>query len=132
MILLSRYSGKYKRRKEKMTYKRLVICTILGLIAGLLCFLGGKYAAGVTFTTFMALAIIANRGFIGFAIGISRWRIPWFLHGIIVGFLGTLPAALPALDAPGAAKGFIMFLIFGGVWGFLIELFALLFGAKMK
>jgi hypothetical protein len=120
-----------KQGEITMTYKRLVICTILGLIAGLLCFLGGKYAAGVGFTTFAALATVANRGFIGFAIGISRWRIPWFLHGIIIGILGTLPAALYGLD-PNALKGFIMFLIFGGVWGFLIELFALLFGAKMK
>jgi hypothetical protein len=114
-----------------MTYKRLIVCTILGLIAGLLCYLGGKYAAGVAFTVTLALATVANRGFIGFAIGISRWRIPWYLHGIIIGILGTLPAALPGF-APNALKGFIMFLVFGGVWGFLIELFALLFGAKMK
>jgi hypothetical protein len=114
-----------------MTYKRLVICTILGLIAGLLCYLGGRYGAGMAFTTFAAVATVANRGFIGFAIGISRWRIPWFLHGIIIGILGTLPAALYDLN-PNALQGFIMFLVFGGVWGFLIELFALLFGAKMK
>jgi hypothetical protein len=121
-----------KQGEITMTYKRLVICTILGLIAGLLCFLGGKYAAGVGFTTFAALATVANRGFIGFAIGISRWRIPWFLHGIIIGILGTLPAAFPILDYPGMLKGFLMYLVGGAVWGFLIELFALLFGAKMK
>jgi hypothetical protein len=121
-----------KQGEITMTYKRLVICTISGLIAGLLCYLGGKYAAGVGFTTFVAVATIANRGFIGFAIGISRWRIPWFLHGIIIGILGSLPAALPLLDFPNMLKNFLVFLVFGGVWGFLIELFALLFGAKMK
>jgi len=115
-----------------MTYKRLVICTFLGLIAGVLCYLGGKYAAGAQFTTFLAVAIIANRGFIGFAIGVSGWRIPWFLHGIFIGLVGTLPAAFPILDAPNMMKDFLVFLVFGGVWGFLIELFALLLGAKKK
>lgn len=115
-----------------MTYKRLAVCTVLGLIAGVLCYLGGKYGSGIQFSTFLALATVTNRGFIGFAIGISRWRIPWFLHGIIIGLLGTLPLALPALDYPGAVKGFVIFLVFGGIWGFFIELVALLLGARMK
>ena len=115
-----------------MTYKRLFICTFLGLIAGVICYLGAKFGAAAQLTTFVAVAIVANRGFIGFAIGISRWRIPWYLHGIIIGILGSLPGALPMLDCPGMLKGFLMFVAGGAVWGFLIELFALLFGARMK
>ncbi len=115
-----------------MNGKRVVVCTLLGVVAGVLCWLG-SYVAGrapVAFTVWVILAIVFNRAFIGFAIGISGWRIPWAGHGPVVGLVGSLPIAIYPLLAPDGLAGFLMYELAGGVWGFLIELGALAVGAK--
>ena len=115
-----------------MTGKRVIVCTLLGGVAGVVCWLG-SYLAGsvpVALTAGVVLAIVFNRAFIGFAIGISGWRIPWPLHGVAVGLVGSLPVAIYPLFAPDGLPGFLMYELAGGVWGFLIELGALAVGAK--
>lgn len=108
--------------------KRLVLCLVLGLITGFICYQGGK-CAYVPFTTGLAWGTILNRTFIGFAIGISAWRMHFLLHGIILGILGSLPMAVAAPNC----SGFWALVIFGAIWGFLIELLAtLVFKAPMK
>lgn len=107
--------------------KRLILCIILGFITGILCYLGGKYA-GIQFTCGMMWSTILNRTIIGFAIGISAWRISWALHGIIIGLIVSLPMGLTA-----PLNGFLAIMVFGAIWGFLIELFAsVIFKAPMK
>jgi len=111
--------------------KRLIICIILGFIMGILCYLGGKWA-GIEFTTGITWGTIFNRVFIGFAIGISAWKMNYLVHGIIIGLLFSIPMAFGALDQ-GGCNSFIVIEIFGAVWGFLIELLAtLVFKAPMK
>ncbi|MBU1936329.1 hypothetical protein KKG05_02940 [bacterium] len=108
--------------------KRLGIAVVLGIICGLLCAVGGKTALGDAMTTPMMWGAIFNRAFIGFAIGISAWRLGWFLHGIVLGFLGTL-----AMSVYGGVGDFFMMSAFGILWGFLIELFTtVIFKAPMK
>ena len=108
--------------------KRLIICIILGFITGILCYQGGKYA-GVQFTTGMMWGTIFNRTVIGFIIGVSAWRVHWAIHGIVIGLIGTLPMAF---GGPEGGSVFIL-LLFGALWGFLIELFATpIFKAPMK
>ena len=107
--------------------KRLGIAVVLGIICGLLCGVGGITFVE-NFTRAMMWGAIFNRAFIGFAIGISAWRLGWFSHGIVIGFLGTLPMAMY-----GDVGGFIKISLFGILWGFLIELFTtVIFKAPMK
>ena len=108
--------------------KRFWIAIILGIICGLLCAIGGKTFANGEMTTAVMWSAIFNRAFIGLAIGISAWRLSWFLHGILIGFLGTLPMAIFT-----DFGGFVVISLFGILWGFLIELLTtVVFKAPMK
>ena len=108
--------------------KRLGIAVIMGIICGLLCAVGGKTFAEEQMTNSVMWSLIFNRAFIGFAIGISAWRLGWVLHGIVIGFLGTL-----AMSVYGDVGDFFMISIFGILWGFLIDLFTtVVFKAPMK
>ena len=109
--------------------KRLWIAILFGIITGLLCAYGGKWKMGDAMTCCMMWATIFNRAFIGFAIGISAWKLGWFLHGVFLGFLGTLPMAVLSPDF----GGFITLSLFGILWGFVIELLTtVIFKAPMK
>jgi hypothetical protein len=114
--------------------KRVIACTLLGAVAGVLCWLGSYLAGGVpvAFTAGVVLAIVFNRAFIGFALGVSAWRVNWAVHGIVVGLAGSLPVAIYPLFSPDGLPGFLMFELAGGVWGFLIELGARAVGARMR
>ncbi len=114
-----------------MMGKRVVVCTLLGLVAGVICWLG-SYLAGnapLALSAGVILAIIFNRAFIGFAVGVSAWRVHWALHGLVVGLVGSLPVAVYPLFTPDGFFGFLIYELAGGAWGFLIELGALAFGA---
>lgn len=117
-----------------MNAKRVTACTLFGVVAGVICWLGSYVAGGLPpeFSAGMILAIIFNRAFVGFAIGVSAWRAPWPLHGIVIGLLGSLPISIYPLLTPGGVGGFIMYELAGGVWGFLIELGARAVGAAKK
>ena len=117
--------------------KRLIIATILGMLAGLACAYVSKASLMAQLPPEMVPGVMCNtalnRTFIGFMIGISCWRMHWVLHGIIIGFLGTLAIAAPLIGQPGNEMGFIMMVVGGIFWGFLIELFTtVIFKAPMK
>lgn len=102
--------------------KRLIIATIFGLIFGFVC-LGLASSEGPQ-PWFMAVSIIISRTLIGFTIGISVLKLPWWFHGIIIGALFSLPMGFSCLFVP--EKGmFIMIwsIIMGIIYGFLIEFF---------
>jgi hypothetical protein len=117
-----------------MNAKRVISCTLFGAVAGVICWVGSYVAGGVPgeFSAGMILAIIFNRAFVGFVIGVSGWRAPWALHGIVIGLLGSLPISVYPLLTPGGLGGFIMYELAGGLWGFLIELGARAVGASKK
>lgn len=100
--------------------KRVFWATILGLIAGILCYLMGRGSVD-PYPAWMALVTVLNRTLIGFVIGISGLRGNWAVHGIFWGLLISLLLAIPALG-DGSTQGFFMLMIGGAVWGFLIEL----------
>jgi hypothetical protein len=98
---------------------RVLLTTILGFIFGIVCWLlassGGPMPAAMTWS------IILSRALLGFVIGISAWKINYLLHGILLGFIVSIPMAFGSL----AVKGFKIFLgtlIMGMIYGFLIEL----------
>ena len=72
--------------------------------------------------------IIISRTLIGFAIGISCLSaIHWSFHGILMGFLFSLPIAFSGLMAPetpefGPTEMFVSTIVMGIIYGFLIEL----------
>ena len=103
-----------------VTGKRVFWTTILGLIAGVLCYLLGKRPVE-DYPSWMAIVTVLNRTIIGFVIGISGLRGNWAIHGIFWGLLISLMIAIPSLDE-GNTSGFFMLMIAGAVWGFLIEL----------
>jgi hypothetical protein len=75
-----------------MAYKkRILIATILGLIAGLLCVTGGKLMFGMTFTPLALLFVMTSRLMIGFVIGISALQLPWLQHGVFIGLIIGFP-----------------------------------------
>jgi hypothetical protein len=102
--------------------KRLVIATLFGVIFGFVCW-GFTLSQGPQ-PWFFALQVIISRTLIGFAIGISVLKMPWWLHGIIFGLIFSLPMGLNGFYVPGKEM-FIFFgtVIMGIIYGFLIELF---------
>jgi hypothetical protein len=106
--------------------KRLIWAIILGMVFGLICvFAGMKYMPAENRAAIMASTFL-NRAIIGLLIGVSAWKMHWALHGIILGFVGSLPIAV-------FPHTFIVLSLAGIVWGFLIELLLnLVFKAPMK
>jgi hypothetical protein len=101
--------------------RRLFWATLMGIAAGVLCVILSDGSTD-SHPTWMVIAIIFNRGLIGFLIGISILRWGWAVHGIFWGLLISLMIAIPAWGG-GNGQGFFLFMIAGAIWGFLIELF---------
>jgi len=95
--------------------KRVVVATLLGLLAGIVCYFGGL-SAGVSYTTEMMLSTILDRTLIGFVIGISAIEMNYLLHGALIGALITWP-----ISVYGGMYGFNILMAFGIAYGILIE-----------
>jgi hypothetical protein len=115
-----------------MKNKRLLICTIGGLVAGIICSVGGLLSGNIAeFSLFAIASPIINRLMLGFFIGISRLKINYLLHGILIGFLVSFIISVSLLE--NNLKGFLFFTSAGIIYGLLIELFATkVFKAKME
>jgi|YNPNPStandDraft_1061719.scaffolds.fasta_scaffold127805_2 hypothetical protein len=104
--------------------KRLILCTLLGVVFGVVCW-GMISTRNPLLSTSDAFAVILARGTMGLALGISRLRWRWWLHGSVLGGVFSLPLAVSFVDAPemgiGTAFGT---LVMGLVYGLLIELVA--------
>ncbi len=103
--------------------KRISIATVLGMVAGLCCITGGILVFGMTFTPLSFLFVMASRTLIGFVIGISSLRLPWILHGALLGLIIGFP--FPVYDLV-VGQGMIIAsaaFIMGPVFGVLIEFF---------
>lgn len=119
-----------------MKTKRLVIATLLGIVFGFVCYFlasGGQNEIPIL----LAVNIILGRTLIGVAIGISRFPMKhWSLHGITMGLIFGLPAAFGAMLGPETPEFnhtmlFILTIVMGMIYGFLIELItSVLFKAK--
>jgi hypothetical protein len=106
-----------------MNTKRLWIATVLGLVLGFVEWLLARGAGAVEIPWTGMVTIILSRGVLGFAIGISTWRLRWWSHGLALGLIFSLPQAFGALwvgfDWVG---GLVAVLVLGLVIGLLIEL----------
>lgn len=119
-----------------MKTKRLLISTVMGLIFGFVCY--GLASGGSTpVPTALAISIILSRTLIGVAIGISSFSLKhWSLHGIIMGFVFSLPMGFGAMGGPenpefSPTMMLVSTIVLGMIYGFLIELVtSVLFKAK--
>jgi hypothetical protein len=106
-----------------MKNKRLLICLIGGFVAGIICSIGGHLSGNIAEFSFFPIAgTFFNRLMLGFFIGISRLKINYLVHGMLIGFLVSLISSIPFLE--NGITGFLFFSIAGIIYGFLIELFA--------
>lgn len=119
-----------------MPTKRLIIATIFGVVFGFVCY-GFASSGPNEISQLLAANIIVGRTMIGFGIGISRFSCKhWSLHGLIMGFVFSLPSALGAILGPenpefSHTMMFISTIVMGMIYGLLIELItSVLFKAK--
>ena len=117
--------------------KRFIIATLMGFVTGFICFTLASSSGELQ--TPIAYQIIFSRALIGFAIGISVFRMGhWLVHGGVIGIIFSLPLAFSGLMAPDSpefskSSMFIMTLVLGLIYGILIELVTtVLFKAKMQ
>jgi len=115
-----------------MKNKRLLICTIGGLVAGIICSAGGLLSGNIAEFSFFAIASpFFNRLMLGFFIGISRLKINYLMHGILIGFLVSFINSVSFLE--NNLSGFLFFTTAGIIYGLLIELVATkVFKAKVE
>jgi hypothetical protein len=73
--------------------KRFGVALIFGILSGVLCYLGGIYLVGIENNPTNFLWVTLNRTMIGFVIGISILRLPWLIHGALIG--GTVGLLFP-------------------------------------
>lgn len=113
-----------------LTAKRVIITTICGLTFGFICMgmaASNPDPAGQRTLSFK-LSIVLSRTLMGFMIGISALRLKWWLHGIVLGIISSIPMAMAVMD-----QGAIMIgtFVMGIIYGVLTELItSILFKAK--
>jgi len=104
-----------------LTTKRVVIATLCGVVCGFFCLFLATSNPDPTATmpTATKWLIVLSRTMLGFTIGISALRLNWWLHGIVLGFICSIPMAIPVLADVKIAAGT---LFMGLIYGILIEL----------
>ena len=112
--------------------KRVVSTTVWGVIFGFILWALLTTSGKVTLSG--AVSIILYQALMGFVIGISAWKISWWLHGLLIGLFFSLPLAFGSLwIGMGWGRGFVLTLVIGIVFGFLIEILTtLVFKAEMR
>jgi len=106
--------------------KRIVVATLGGVIFAVVCYL--LASSSTVLPNPVIWQIITSRTLIGFAIGISCIScMHWSLHGLVMGFLFSLPLAFSGLMAPNdpefsKVSMFVFTIVLGMLYGFLIEL----------
>jgi len=104
-----------------LSTKRVVIATLCGILFGLICMglASSNPEASETLTATVKWNIVLSRTLMGFLIGVSALRLSWWLHGIALGFIASIPMAIAVLPQMDIAAGtFVM----GMIYGFLTEL----------
>ena len=103
--------------------RRISIATFLGLLCGVVCM--ALASSNSPFPLAIKMQIIANRALIGFAIGISALKMKWWIHGLLMGLLFSLPLGFSSMMAMGLTPTllFLMTVLLGMLYGLIIELF---------
>ncbi len=104
-----------------LTTKRVLIATICGFVFGFVCMYlaSSNPQATAPLTTSAKLTILFSRALLGFMIGISAVRLSWWLHGLVIGAIASLPMAFSVMDRMNI---FIGSIVLGMIYGLLTEL----------
>ena len=104
-----------------LTTKRVIVATICGIFFGLICMglASSNPDAAEQVSTVVKFNIVLSRTLMGFMIGISFLRLNWWLHGIVLGFIASIPMAVAVVDR---VDIFIGTFVMGMIYGFLTEL----------
>ncbi len=97
-----------------LTLKRVLIATLCGFIFGIICMLLASSNSEITLL--QRWMIISGRTMLGFTIGISAMCLVWWQHGLLLGFITSIPMALPLIDRTDIMIGT---LVMGLIYGFL-------------
>jgi hypothetical protein len=100
-------------------WSRVLTTTVFGLVFGIICMLAVRYEVGIAFWP-MGVSYLVHHTVLGFAIGVSAWKMHWAAHGAI---WGALFGTFTAIAAVGTAMPYVNFVL-TVVWGFLIETIA--------
>ncbi len=107
-----------------MSYKRLYLATLMGILCGVACCLLSSSSGPMSLK--MLANIFSSRVLIGIVIGISAWKMPWGIHGPLMGLIVGFPSAIGSMMGASAKFGkwemFFMTLVMGIIYGFVIEL----------
>ncbi len=97
-----------------LTVKRVVIATLCGLLFGVICTSLASTNPESEVSWQIQMTILFSRTLMGFTIGISAFKMRWWLHGIVIGFVTSIPMAIPVMDRTDIFIGtFVMGMIFG-------------------
>jgi len=100
--------------------RRVVIASILGLIAGGISWAGSLFVeVGAPLSLASSISMALLWALLGFSIGISSLRWHWVIHGMVLGLIFGVVFGVTAL---GLERSFWPPLIMGLIYGFLIEL----------
>ena len=100
--------------------KRLLVCLLGGAISATVCIVGRQFLFGFPEINSQAVSnLVANRIIIGFAIGISGWKINHLLHGAVLGLIISVSASIAFLLTN--IFGFFVYTIAGIIYGVFIE-----------
>jgi hypothetical protein len=101
-------------------WPRVLITTVFGFVFGIICMFLSRYTAGIAFWP-MGLSYLLSHTVMGFAIGVSAWKLHWAAHGIV---WGALFGIFTAIGAVGTGLDPFTAFISVTIWGFLIETIA--------
>jgi hypothetical protein len=111
-----------------LTVKRVVIATLCGLLFGIVCMSLASSNPDSEVSWSIQMSILFGRTLMGFTIGISAFKMQLWLHGLLLGFVTSIPMAIPVMDQMDI---FIGTFVMGMIYGFLTELITTkLFKAK--
>ncbi len=104
--------------------KRIVIATLFGLVAGVLCATAGIHGGFLKFTAVNVAWVLLNRGVMGFAIGASGLKLHWAWNGIVMGLVvGSIFSYFLFMNMGLGTLPVVNLLIGNPIFGLLIEFF---------
>jgi hypothetical protein len=103
-----------------ISIRRLLICLLGGTISAAVCLVGRQIIFGFPELTLQSVSyLVGNRILLGFAIGISAWKIHYLLHGALLGLLFSLSVSIGFMLS--SLFGFFLYTIAGTFYGIFIE-----------
>jgi hypothetical protein len=103
-----------------MMNKRILYCLLGGIISACICLGGSQIIFGFPKIEWSTISMtVANRLLLGFAIGISSWKLKHHLHGGLLGLIFSLSVSIGFF--PDDLLKFILYTSAGVFYGILID-----------